>query len=130
VPFYLHCPRIPPPYLLPPPPCTLPLCLLLSPTVSLATLIHLICQIAIPFPSGAKIAALEKTIDDQARENAALEKKLVVANANAEVLVAKAQLQCSRELYTAVEDALEKGYQRSQKGFAEMKSFYQPKPLQ
>ena len=39
------------------------------------------------------------------------------------------QLLCAREQYQAVEDALEKGYQRAKKAFSEMKSFvFQPAP--
>ena len=95
--------------------------------VSLATLTNLICQIVIPFPSGGKIAALEKTNEALNHEVSTLKEKLAAAVASADMLVAKAQLQCAREQYQAVEDALEKGYQRAQRAFTEMKSFvFQP----
>jgi hypothetical protein len=109
------------------PPTTPALPASLPPPVSLATLINLICQIAISFPSGGKIATLEKTILDLNHEVSTLKEKLAAAGASADMLVAKAQLQCAREQYQAVEDALEKGYQRAQRAFTEMKAFvFQP----
>jgi hypothetical protein len=109
------------------PPTTPALPASLPPPVSLATLINLICQIAIPFPSGGKIAAL--AIIALNHEVSTLKEKLAAAVASADMLVAKAQLQCAREQYQAVEDALEKGYQRAQRAFTEMKSFvFQPAP--
>ena len=76
------------------------------------------------------MAALEKKNDELTHENSVLKEKLIVANSNADMLVAKAQLQCARELYLAVDAALEKGYQRSQKGFAEYQSLCGPQPPQ
>ena len=82
------------------------------------------------------MAALEKANEALTHEVSSLKEKLATAVASADaavasadMLVAKAQLQCAREQYQAVEDALEKGYQRAQRAFSEMKSFvFQPAP--
>jgi hypothetical protein len=69
------------------------------------------------------MAALEKTNEALNLEVSSLKEKLVAAVASAEMLVAKAQLDCAREQYKAVEEALEKGYSRALKAFADMKEF-------
>jgi uncharacterized protein YecT (DUF1311 family) len=78
---------------------------------------------SIPIPPGGKIAGLEKTIDALTNENGMLKEKLAAAHAAGDIAVAKAQLVCAREQYAAVDAALEKGYERAQRAFADARSF-------
>ena len=67
------------------------------------------------------MAALQKANDALNQEVGALKAKLATTAAVGEMAVAKAQLECARDQYKAVEEALQKGYDRAVKAFSDMK---------